>query len=96
MAKPIDSGGKVYPNFYPFVPLRLDLHCPFFGVTTTPMPAQTFTHVPVRELRSALSKRHGKIIIHGSQHFHSPVDTTHDWTATTTVTWKAILIQAHP
>jgi hypothetical protein len=60
------------------------------------MPARAFTHVPVRELRSALTKRHGKIIIHGSQRFRSPVDTTHDWTATTTVTWTAILIRARP
>ena len=77
--------------------------CPFYGPSDISgdeigsFPRQTQTHAPPSEIRSVLGKKHGKLVIHGRQRWHTE-DKQGDYeiTATTSVQWKMTLIRAHP
>jgi hypothetical protein len=76
-------------------------HCPFYAAPEVGSGGgvgsftQMFETIPLSHVRKAMSKPHGKLIVHGSQRWHTddPVDGT-DLSATTTVTWKLTLIRA--
>jgi hypothetical protein len=98
MAKPLELNGKLLPEVYGFVPNRIAGHCPIYGEGAAgAMPQETATAVPAAELRSVLGRPNGKLIIRGSQRWKTeyPYDAG-KVLATTTVTWEAILIHAHP
>ncbi len=98
---PLVTGGRLYPNVATFAPNEAIVNCPFFGVVgktdanTATMPnSATFHAVSVAAVRRALTPRHGKLIIHGSQTWNSAREGALEVLARTTVTWKLTLIRA--
>jgi hypothetical protein len=76
-------------------------HCPFYAATEVGSGGgdgsftDMFETIPLSHVRKAMEKRHGKLIVHGTQRWHTdkPVGGA-DLSATTTVTWKLTLIRA--
>jgi hypothetical protein len=99
-AQPLVIGNKLMPEVSTFLPNRLSVQCPFFGAISGDeqgeMPNVTATHISVSTVRQVLSHNHGKLIIHGSQHWRHSSQGSSDFTASTTLSWKVILIRAHP
>lgn len=99
-AQPIVVGNKLMPEVSTFLPNELSVKCPFFGAISGDeqgeMPNVTATHISVSTVRNVLSNEHGKLIIHGSQHWRHSSHTSPDFTSLTTVSWKMTLIRAHP
>lgn len=98
---PLVAGGRLRPNVATYPPRELVANCPFFGVVgktdanPTAMPnSETFHAVSAASVRRALSPRHGKLIILGSQTWKSTHEGTVEVNVTTTVTWKLTLIRA--
>jgi hypothetical protein len=98
---PIDVAGKFEIGLAGFLPSDM-VKCPIFahpgGDENGTIPAQATAHIPLNELRDALTPRHGKLTIHFSHHyrFSGPMSSAKDVTTTTDVTWKITLIRAHP
>jgi hypothetical protein len=99
-AQPIVVGSKLMPEVATFLPTDLRVQCPFFGAISGDeqgeMPNVTATHVSVSEVRRVLSHKHGKLIIRGSHDWRHTSEVSPQFSSTTTVNWKAILIRAHP
>jgi hypothetical protein len=94
---PIDLAGKFMPEVAAYPPSEMLTQCPFYGPSDVGFPTDTQTHVPLSELRSVLSKKHGKLIIRGQHRWHTEgLQGRYDLTITTTVDWTMILIRAHP
>ena len=97
----IAAGSKFQVFVSAFPSNDLIAHCPFYGAPDVGSGGGigSFTHlfesVPLSHVRSVMEKRNGKLIIHGSQRFHSdaPIGGV-DLTTTTTATWKVTLIRA--
>jgi hypothetical protein len=100
-AMPLDGEGTFYPNVSAFLPTEMLAQCPTRGPSnidaTDSFPTKAKTHVPLSELRHVLSKKNGKLIIHGRHRYHTEdMQGQFELTATTTIDWKMILIRAHP
>lgn len=99
-AQALVLGGRLYPSTATFTPSEVKAHCPFHGVIgktnaeQTEMPNGTFHGVSAAEVRRALRPRHGTLIIHGTQTWKSDKEGPLEVKATTTVTWKLVLIRA--
>ena len=93
-AQPLVDRRHFMPGISAFVPSDL-VKCPVFNIPSEgAMPQDTRENIGVAEVRRVLGHRHGKLIIHGSQRWHSDITQGLEVIATTTVTWKAILIRA--
>jgi len=97
---PLFAGGKLYPNVETFPPPETTVHCPFFGVVgkTDPNPATlpnklTFRAIGAAEVRRALGRRHGKLILQGSAEWKSHTEGT-ALTVATSESWKLTIIRA--
>ena len=98
---PLDSEGSFYPNVSAFLPTEMLAECPTMGPSnidaTDSFPTHAKTHVPLSELRHVLSKKNGKLIIQGEHRWHTEdMQGQFEVTATTTISFKMILIRAHP
>lgn len=99
--QPFAEGDKFHLGLAGFIPSDM-VKCPIYaspgGDENLTFPSQTTANVSIGEVRRALSRRHGKLIIHGSHHWHynGPKFGPKDITTTTDVTWKLTLIRAHP
>jgi len=97
----IVQGGKFKPMVSAFPSNDLVAHCPFYAPPDVGSGGGigSFTNlseaVPLSHVRSIMEKRNGKLIVHGSQSWHSdaPVGGI-DLSTTTRATWKVTLIRA--
>lgn len=97
---PLVSAGRLYPNVETFPPTQTTLHCPFFGVPgkTDPNPATlpnklTYRAISAAEVRRALGRRHGKLILQGSEEWKGRNEPS-ALTVATTESWKLTIIRA--
>lgn len=97
---PLVARGRLYPNVETFPPPDATVRCPFFGVmgktdpNETTLPNQlTFRRISATEVRRALGRRHGKLILQGTDEWKSHTAAT-ELSATTGLAWKLTIIRA--
>jgi hypothetical protein len=97
---PLVSGGRLYPNVETFPPPEATVRCPFLGVVgktdpnATTLPNKlTFHSIGVAEVRRDLGRRHGKLIVQGTNAWKSHTAGT-EATASTSLAWKLTVIAA--